>query len=298
MIIKSDKEVITINPYIPKIEPGILAKRGPFFYETTELTRKLYLHAYWSGEYLVDVQYSLTRDYMSSFLVFFVKSGELHFDYREQTFTAPAGTLVLLDCKEKNHYFASQNARFQFVHFNGPTAQSFCDALYAQHGSLFSLPPEQNPIPRILDLMESGALHDFEIATCFNELLGRLFERTRLPLEMRSAPSDKYPPEIQAALTFIHSHYYEKITIQRLSHEASLSSYHFSRLFKKHTGESPHQYLLTHRLKQAKRMLLETNLTVEQISTQCGFSSSTHFIKAFASANAGTTPGKFRKVHF
>ncbi|MEN2665965.1 AraC family transcriptional regulator [Listeria aquatica] len=239
MIVKIPKEVITINHYIPKIEPGILAKRGPFFYKTTELTRKLYFHAYWSGEYLVDVQYSLTRDYMNSFLIFFVKSGELHFDYREQTFTAPAGTLVLLDCKEKNHYFASQNARFQFIHFNGPTAQSFCDILYEQHGSLFSLPLEQNPLPHILDLMESGGEHDFEIAACFHELLGRLFESTRLPLEARSAPSDKYPSEIQATLTLIHNHYSEKITIQRLSREASLSSYHFSRLFKKHTGESP-----------------------------------------------------------
>ncbi len=72
--------------------------------------------------------------------------------------------------------------------------------------------------------------------------------------------------------------------------------YNEHRLFKQQTGISPHSYLLSLQLKHAKTLLVESGLTVQQIAAECGFASSTHFIRAFKAKNA-VTPAAFRKYY-
>ncbi len=66
------------------------------------------------------------------------------------------------------------------------------------------------------------------------------------------------------------------------------------RLFKKETGLSLGEYILSRRLKRAKHLLKETSHTVLEISTEIGFNNVTYFNKLFKSA-FGMTPTAYRK---
>ncbi|MEM1505525.1 AraC family transcriptional regulator [Domibacillus sp. 8LH] len=287
-----------MNFYIPKVEPGIKTKKGLYFYEPSALTKELYHYVLWGGEYIVDVPYSITRDYMKSFILFYIKKGSMHFHYLGQSFTASKGEIVLLDCKEKNHYHSAEETTFQFIHFTGKHTQDMYNELYKRKGCVFKLPTEKNNIPHILSLMASNQEIDFEISLQIYELLGNLLESTRSTFEKREVKAVNIPTEIQAVLAYISEHFSSKITVEQLSEISNLSTYHFCRTFKKYIGTSPHQYLLNYRLIQAKNLLVETSLTVEQISIECGFNGIGHFIKAFSQSTGGITPGKFRKLCF
>jgi transcriptional regulator GlxA family with amidase domain len=60
-----------------------------------------------------------------------------------------------------------------------------------------------------------------------------------------------------------------------------VSPFHFSRLFKTFTSVSPHQYLLTLRLKNAELLLRNTAHPMADIAFTSGFNSVEHFTAAF-----------------
>jgi len=66
-----------------------------------------------------------------------------------------------------------------------------------------------------------------------------------------------------------------------------------TRLFLEHSGKSFVEYLREQRLAHARKLLLETDLTVDEVTAQCGYSSSTFFIAAFRRL-FGVSPGRFR----
>lgn len=286
------------NFYIPKVEPGIKSKKGLYFYEPSALTKELYFYVLWGGEYIVDVPYSIKRDYMNSFIIFHIKKGSMHFRYLDQSFVASKGDIVLLDCKEKNNYYVTEETIFQFFHFTGKHIQDMYNELYKRKGCIFRLPDEKNSISNILSLIASNQEIDFKISLEIYELLGNLLESTRNTFESRDTNVAKVPTEIQASLTYISENFSSKITVNQLSEISNLSTYHFCRTFKKYIGTSPHQYLLNYRLVQSKNLLVKTNLSVEQISIECGFNTIGHFIKVFSQSTGGITPGKFRKLCF
>ena len=60
---------------------------------------------------------------------------------------------------------------------------------------------------------------------------------------------------------------------------------------------TPHEYLLQYRLRQSKRLLLSSDLTVEQIAEDCGFNSASHFARAFRQ-ETDISPTAFRAISF
>lgn len=109
----------------------------------------------------------------------------------------------------------------------------------------------------------------------------------------RRGPGRLLQRRLQAVLDLMESHYGDDLTLKRLAAEASVSEFHFVRLFRKSTGNTPHANLVHLRLEAARTMLAETDLSVGQISARCGFSRANHFSTAFK-ARFGCTPTQFR----
>jgi AraC family transcriptional regulator len=84
------------------------------------------------------------------------------------------------------------------------------------------------------------------------------------------------------------------LTIAELAKVASLSRFHFARAFKAAVGQSPHQYVSTHRLERAKELLTRGEQPVLDIAIAVNFSSQANFTRAFRQCT-GMTPGQYRR---
>ena len=80
-----------------------------------------------------------------------------------------------------------------------------------------------------------------------------------------------------------------------LAKQADLSTRQLERLFRRYLDRSPKRYYLELRLKKARSLLLQTDLSVINVALACGFSSPSHFSKCYR-AFYGRTPYRERGV--
>lgn len=121
----------------------------------------------------------------------------------------------------------------------------------------------------------------------------RLYEAAK-PLCTDSAPIDTHADRVKAMLGFIHANYSEPLTVGQIAAFAHISQREAFRCFQQVLGTTPTLYLLHHRINNAARMLVETDLSVTDISMACGFSSPGYMWKVFRDIN-GVSPRAFRK---
>lgn len=95
-------------------------------------------------------------------------------------------------------------------------------------------------------------------------------------------------------IEFIDSNLRRNLTLADLARIANLSVHHFSRLFKKNTGFTPYQYVVSRRLCCALPMLSSKDLPIEEIARLCGFSSASSLAKAFKRVYK-VSPTEYRK---
>lgn len=116
--------------------------------------------------------------------------------------------------------------------------------------------------------------------------------------EIERLKKEVYPKEyliqkIINAKQFIDINFSENIDLDVLAKKACLSKFHFIRSFKNVYGVTPHQYLISVRIKQAKK-LLSNNISTAETCTATGFESTTSFIGLFKKMT-GTTPDLYRR---
>ncbi|MCU6712678.1 AraC family transcriptional regulator [Paenibacillus sp. J5C_2022] len=80
---------------------------------------------------------------------------------------------------------------------------------------------------------------------------------------------------------YIEQHYMEELPVEELAAIASLSRYHFSRLFKELSGRTITEYITAIRLNKADYLLRNTGQTVSEIASACGFNDIYYFSKTF-----------------
>ena len=93
-------------------------------------------------------------------------------------------------------------------------------------------------------------------------------------------------------ITHIEANFSENLTLKTLSEKFDVSPSYLSRLFKRETGASVHEYLTDYRIWQASGLLREHS--VADVCYMCGFSDSSHFISVFKK-RMGATPMEYKR---
>ncbi len=96
-----------------------------------------------------------------------------------------------------------------------------------------------------------------------------------------SIADNPYPPAIEKSLDFIKHHFSEKITIPDLCSVSFVSPQHLIRLFKKHLGFSPIEFVNRNKIARAIEMLRSTELSVKEIAYALGFDNPNYFSRLF-----------------
>lgn len=94
-------------------------------------------------------------------------------------------------------------------------------------------------------------------------------------------PKNAAQDRVGRACEHISAHLAEPIYVEELAAMVGLGKSAFSRLFKRSTGRTLPQYVNELRIARACTLLADTDLTVNQISMECGFVSAAHFQRTF-----------------
>ena len=92
---------------------------------------------------------------------------------------------------------------------------------------------------------------------------------------------------------YVQENFHRNISIEELAANVSFSPSYFCKLFKKAANTTPAEYVISVRLSNAKLLLLESDLTMAQISEMCGFCDASYFSYTFKQ-RFGKTPMEYR----
>lgn len=107
------------------------------------------------------------------------------------------------------------------------------------------------------------------------------------------SPPDDLKNAVSETINYINLNFENDITNKNIAKLVGYHPYHLNRLFLKHTGQSIHKYVLTRRIEEAKRLLLNSTLNLTDIAERVGFNSTSHFSSYFKQV-VGLSPYRYR----
>jgi two-component system response regulator YesN len=100
---------------------------------------------------------------------------------------------------------------------------------------------------------------------------------------------------VDATKEYLENHYTEDITLEVLAEQVNISPQYFSKLIKKTTGFNFTDWLSMLRVKRAKELLTNSNLTVKEVCFMVGYKDPNYFSRIFKK-RIGITPSEYVKT--
>jgi AraC family transcriptional regulator len=92
----------------------------------------------------------------------------------------------------------------------------------------------------------------------------------------------------------VHAKMDDDLSLDELAQSVGLTTAHFARMFRKSTGETPHQFVRRRRMERAKAMLRDRDTRVLDVAVACGFKTQQHFAQVFRDV-FGFSPTVYRQ---
>lgn len=230
-----------------------------------------------------------------SYEVFYLFSGERGFFIKDRTYTIRAGDLVLIDSNEvhKSLDVGVPNHDRLVMYYD----REFFERYYPNETPLLLSPFRESRVLR-LNMKERIRIEAI-FESYFSELLGAspgyelmlrhlaaelLLQSSRLATEKKDMLIEGMSPiqkKMKDIVQYINRHYDQTLRLTDIARQFYISTSHLSRIFKQSTGFSFTDYINILRIREAQRLLYESNHSITDISGQVGFDNFSHFGKMF-----------------
>lgn len=121
----------------------------------------------------------------------------------------------------------------------------------------------------------------------------RMIEKITPPPAFQDTSRDN--DRLKVIIQYLLDHYSEKITLDEIASQLSLSSGECCRFFKKATGQSLFSYLKNLRINKSMELLKNPDLSLSEIAAAVGFCNQSYFTDCFRKAQ-NITPKKYREL--
>lgn len=262
-------------------EPGVRKDSDYYIHTASAQALRTFFYPVCVGYFRYDSGYYLSRGNYDSFLVMIIKKGSFHICGADNVrHTAREGQIAILDCYVPHAYGTSDGGDLLWLHLDGPVARQYYELITASGNPVLTLRDSykfEKFLTRIYELFRSNtttrdALFSQYITTMLTELL----------IGQESSPWQSQQSDvIEDTVAYINEHLAENLPLELLASRASLSPYYFTRLFKKETGFTPHEYVIAARINTAKFLLKNSNTSIKEICFDTGFSNESSFCTTF-----------------
>lgn len=226
----------------------------------------------------------------------YVRKGSFGYRCRGRSFELVAGAVLVgypgdeYVCTHEHHRGGDECLSFQY------TAEVVEEVSAKAQWRVGALPP----LPQLMVLGEwaqaaANSHSDVgldELGLMFADRLARVTVGERNEVHKPSAGDRRRA--VEAAL-WINASARDDIDLAAAAGVAGLSSYHFLRMFSAVVGVTPHQYLVRARVRNAARLLTESDQPITKVALDVGFGDVSNFVRTFGRA-AGMSPRAFRRA--
>ena len=264
-----------------------------YIYTPSTQALKTFFYPTSIGYFHYEAGYSLTRSSFDSFLLMTVKKGQCELIIDSKVMPVYENQIILLDCYKPHSYQTATGYEAEWLHFDGPLAREYYELLQQTLGNVFSL-----KTPYLFNKIFHNIyqlFHDKQPISepMISQNITIILTEALLSHSLKSNYT-KSTDTIQDIVAYINDHLSENMTLNDLAVRTALSPYYFTRLFKKKTGFTPHQYIITARINYAKYLLQNTDTSVKIIGFDTGFASESNFCTAFKKSEQ-MTPREYRE---
>lgn len=213
-----------------------------------------------------------------------------HMDYLQLN----ENELLLLDRSDIHYAWSDEDNKILVVHIDLTGYRLYTERikyLFFSCASFLCKPEQRISMDRITDLMLASAYIKYSweggnpdiYAALHNSLAELLVEEfSWFAVEnLTSRENEKYRERLEGILKYVQLHYDEKITVSQLAKRYYINENYLSQFLKTTSFESFSMLLQYIRCYEAERLLLTTDMKIQEISDRCGFSSVKYFHKYF-----------------
>lgn len=265
--------------------PTVSARRLPFYINEC-------------GHYIAGQNYFTQREGLDNYLLIYTRSGMGTLRYADQSYELVSGYAVVINCNRYNEYrtHSQEPWDFKWVHFNGIAADEYNQLLNQDTVCPTFINDQLNFEKSLDELRIHIQINDIQsslrCSLLLSEILTKIIMNRFDPINNHKFVEHRQ--KVDKVIQYIQTNYMNKVCLDDLVKIAYLSKFHFLRVFKKHTGLSPYEYLINYRINRAKELLKDTRFSIHEIALLIGFLDTNNFIREFKkSTNA--TPLNYRK---
>ncbi|MBE5785947.1 MAG: AraC family transcriptional regulator [Clostridiales bacterium] len=238
--------------------------------------------------------YSVERNVFSSFLLLVMMQGDLVYQVRRGSGVVHAGEALLLDCNQPHFYKASGPCSFTFIHFDGAQSREIFDDIENRCGNVVRTHDAATLLDIISTIMQDikrqKRINEARTSVMLYSMLLRLLENSGGTGEGLSGTE-----VVDQAISYIQQHLTDNLDVENIAAHVGYSPSYFSHVFSRKMNMSPYQFVIISRIEKAQHLLQTTEMSVQEIAFQTGFTTVAHFSHTFRK-HVGKTPQAYRKL--
>lgn len=231
--------------------------------------------------------------------LFYIIGGQGQFRIDDELFAATTNQLVIVNPNIAHTEVSYEAHPLEYIVVGIEGLELSVDGDNSGRFCIFSYPQGNNTLifmQRILHEMQNREPHHQTLCQAYMEILVVQLIRDASFSAVSTTSEPFNNRQCAMVKRHIEKHYKEPLTLDLLAEKANVNKYYLSHAYKEAYGISPISYMISCRIREGKRLLADTDLSLSQISNILGFSSASYFSQSFRKAE-GISPVEYRKAH-
>ena len=198
---------------------------------------------------------------------------------------------------------ASHKQSHFWCHFLLPTSAGETDCFHLpEFGRLINAEKFRILFTQLIDTAYDSSIHDEQLRrevcnSYIRIILLNLANELSMPEPGKYTASKKRQATVSSVREWIRLHQSDGITASQAAEACGYNRDYLTQMFQAELHCSINQYIRTQRMDSAKKLLLNTDLSIKEIAREIGFQDEKYFMKCFKKAES-VTPSEYRSTYF
>ena len=230
------------------------------------------------------------------YILHYVFEGEGVLRIDDKEFKVKSNSFFLLPPDVLVQYQADEKKPWQYawIHFHGFKSTEIVRSIGMTRKEPVYVPIEENS--QLKDAVINLIMYKENECIGYMYILFDKMNRWTRHVEKKAGTNLRTMNYMREAIQYINTKYCESIMVQQIADHCGVDRAYLSKIFKYATGKTLQEYLIQFRIKRAKQLLKDTDLSVKYVSFSVGYNDPFTFSKVFKKQE-GVSPSVWRKNH-